>query len=245
MELHQRCILITGGTSGIGLELVRQLAPCNREIIVLARDQQKLDELQKSYPNVITYACALDQQGRLIAQLLKIRAMHTAISIVINNAAVQFPERYTDENFNFDSIAIEVATNLTAPLQICSIMLKPLIEHEKPAAFVNINSGLALFPKTSSAVYCATKAGLHNFSISLGYQLEKTPIKVIDVILPLVDTPMTKGRGSGKITAEQAAQEIIKGIKKGKAEIYVGKAKWLPLLMRIAPGLMKKIMKNA
>jgi uncharacterized oxidoreductase len=56
---------------------------------------------------------------------------------------------------------------------------------------------------------------------------------------------MTKGRGSGKITAEQAAQEIIKGIEKGKAEIYVGKAKWLPLLMRIAPGLMKKIMKNA
>jgi uncharacterized oxidoreductase len=245
MELHQRSILITGGTSGIGLALVRQLAPCNKGIIVLARDQQKLDALTVSYPNVIPYICALDQQHQLIEQLALICTRHPEISVVINNAAVQFPTRLTDEDFNIDSIATEVATNFTAPMQISSTMLKPLMAQKKSAAIVNINSGLAYFPKTGSAVYCATKAGLHNFSVSLGYQLERTKIKVMEVILPLVDTPMTQGRGSGKITAEQAVREIIKGIELDKTTIYVGKAKWIPLLTRLVPGVMAKIMKNA
>ena len=244
MELQERSILITGGTSGIGLALVEWLIADN-QVIVLARNQQKLNELKNHFPKVITYTCDLAQRDQLMTQLSIIYRLHPEISIVINNAAVQFSVRFTDDNSDINSIATEVATNLTAPLQICAAMLKPLMAQEKSAAIVNINSGLAYFPKTSSAVYCATKAGLHNFSISLGYQLELTKVKVINVILPLVDTRMTKGRGSGKISAEQAAQEIIKGIKRDQRTIHVGKTKWLPLLMRVAPGAIAKMMKTA
>lgn len=75
-----------------------------------------------------------------------------------------------------------------------------------------MSSGLALYPKTGAAVYCATKAALHSFSQSLRYQLEKTPVRVVEVILPLVETPMTEGRGRGKISAAQAVDAMVTGL---------------------------------
>jgi uncharacterized oxidoreductase len=107
-----------------------------------------------------------------------------------------------------------------------------------------INSGLALAPKTGSAVYCATKAAMNSFSQSLEYQLEETNIKVIQSFLPLVDTPMTKGRGTGKMSARQAAAKIIEGIQKGTNPTNIGKVKLLRLLLALWPGLARKIMKG-
>lgn len=244
MQLTNRSIFISGGTSGIGLALVQQLAPKNTHIIVLARNLQKLNLLTNQYANVSIYQCALEDTTQVQTTLQLIQHQHPNISVVINNAGMQSTARFLDENFCFDSIATETATNLIAPIQICSIMLPSLIALNTPAAIVNIGSGLALFPKIDSAVYCATKAGLHNFSQSLRYQLEQTPIKIIEALLPLVDTPMTQGRGSHKITAQQAASEIIDGIQNNKTEIYVGKTKWIPLLARISPWLIARLMKS-
>lgn len=256
MQLQDRAILITGGTSGIGLALVKQLAPRNKQIVVIARNKQKLDALSRSYSNLAAYPCALDNPGELLENISRIRKTHPDISIVINNAAVQFNQGLTgkknpdntdewNEKNNLDEIALEIATNLTAPITICALMVESLCALSEPTALVNIGSGLALFPKRDSAVYCATKAGLHNFSKSLGYQLEHTSIKVIDALLPLVDTPMTQGRTKQKLTAVDAATQIIDGIEQGKNRIYVGKTRWMPLIARISPSLMARIMKNA
>ena len=77
-----------------------------------------------------------------------------------------------------------------------------------------------------------------------GMLAQQTNVDVIEAVLPLVDTPMTAGRGNNKLTADDAAREIISGIHKGMHEIYVGKAKWLPLLMRLAPNMVKKMMRR-
>ena len=106
----------------------------------------------------------------------------------------------------------EVAINLMAPALLAHAVLPALRRHGKQAAIINISSGLAYLPKEQSALYCATKAGLSNFTQSLRYQLEQEGVLVSEVILPLVDTPMTKGRGMGKITAATAAQAILAGI---------------------------------
>ena len=94
-------------------------------------------------------------------------------------------------------------------------------------------------------MYCATKAALHSASQSLRYQLEKTQVRVAEVLLPLVDTAMTKGRGSGKITAEAAARDIITGMGTKRDEIYIGKARLLPPILRLAPGIVKKMLKGS
>lgn len=124
-------------------------------------------------------------------------------------------------------------------------MLLPLLLKESTSIILNINSGLALTPKASSAIYCATKAALNTFSISLRYQLETTNVKVFQAFLPLVDTIMTKGRGKGKISSEYAAAKLIKGIEKEIISNDIGKIKILRFLLRFWPKLAYKILKKS
>ncbi|MEO1574775.1 MAG: SDR family NAD(P)-dependent oxidoreductase, partial [Pseudomonadota bacterium] len=139
-------------------------------------------------------------------------------------------------------IAREINTNLTAPCLLVAHLL-PALDHGRDARIVNVNSGLALAPKTDSAVYCATKAGLDTFSQSLRYQLEGARVRVQQAFLPLVDTGMTAGRGQGKLSAEYAAQAILAGIKRGRQDHDVGKVRILRVLTRWLPGLARRIMK--
>lgn len=243
MKLQDRTILITGGTSGIGYALVKNLAAKNKAIVVIARNPIHLEKLKNEFPNVHTYKCSLSNKIDVEKTFSEIINNHPDISVVINNAGIQVTPTFLDKDFSFDSIENEITVNLTSPIWICALMLGPLLNLKAPAAIVNITSGLGLYPKKNSAVYCATKAGLRNFTKSFRYQLEETPIKVFEAIMPLVDTPMTHGRGKGKISPDDAAHAIISGIEDDDEEIYVGKAKLIPLMSRISPGLMAAIMK--
>lgn len=244
MELRNRKLLITGGTSGIGLALVQQLAARNCTLIVIARNTHRLHQLEQTHPNLVTFSCDLSQKSEVVRCISEITQRYPDISVVINNAAVQFTPHFTDSNFSFDSIEAEIAINLSAPIWIAALMIEPLRALDSPAALVNINSGLAISPKKSSAVYCATKAGLRHFSRALNYQLEATQVRVHNLVLPLVDTPMTQGRGKHKMTTQAAATAIIKGIESEQHEIYLGKSRWLPLIARISPGFLANIMKQ-
>ena len=79
---------------------------------------------------------------------------------------------------------------------------------------------------------------------SLRYQLEAQAIQVIEAILPMVATPMTQGRGSGKISAQAAAKAIIDSVNQGRDEVFVGKAKLIPVLARLAPSVARKILRG-
>lgn len=243
MKLQDRTLLITGGTSGIGYALVKKLASENKSIIVIARNPIHLEKVRNEISNVYTYKCSLSDKIDLEKTFSEIINNHPDISVVINNAGIQETPTFLDKDFSFDSIENEISINLASPIKICALMLGPLLNLKAPAAIVNITSGLGLYPKKNSAVYCATKAGLRNFTQSFRYQLEETPIKVFEAIMPLVDTPMTQGRGKGKISPDHAADAIIKGIENDDEEIYVGKAKLIPLVSRISPRLMAAIMK--
>ncbi len=242
MKLHQKTIVITGGTSGIGYEIVRQLHESNT-LIVIARNAEKLSHLKKTFPAIQTCPADLSKRTDIEAAANNILKQHKAIDVLINNAAVQYTPTFLSDDFSYESIAQEITLNFTAVCSLCYLLL-PALRHEKPAAIVNVSSGLALMPKTTSAVYCATKGAINIFSQSLRYQLEDTNINVLQAILPLVDTPMTEGRGAGKITAEKAAKQIIHGIKHNIEDHDIGKVKLLRLLMRLAPNVARNIMKK-
>ncbi|MCF6211402.1 MAG: SDR family NAD(P)-dependent oxidoreductase [Gammaproteobacteria bacterium] len=243
MKLLDRTLLITGGTSGIGEALVQQLAQQNIGLVIIARNSAKLKKLAEQFSNIHPYRCSLASKVDVEKTMGEITDNHPDISVVINNAGIQVTPTFLDSDFDRNGIDNEITINLTAPIWICALMLGNMLDLKAPAAFVNITSGLALFPKKNSAVYCASKAGLRNFSRSLRYQLEETQISVHEAILPLVDTPMTEGRGKGKMSVMQTARAIIKGIENNREEIYVGKARLIPLLARISPSLMGTIMK--
>lgn len=239
-----RTILLTGGTSGIGLALLKQLHSQGHRLLVVARNQNRLLHLQAEHERITTYKCDLASRLQVESLTTDISEKHADLSIIINNAGIQYTPTLLDEDFNFDSIEHEATVNLLSPVWLSALLLPTLLQNNMSSSIVNISSGLIFAPKTNSAIYCATKAAIHSFSQSLRNQLSQTNILTQEVILPLVDTAMTKGRGSNKLSADEAARQIIKGIKKEDLEIYVGKAKLLPGLMRLAPSIVKRIMRE-
>lgn len=241
MRVVGKHIVITGGTSGIGLELVKQLRDSN-EISVLARPSPGLEKLRNDIEDISVIEADLANLRSVEDAADTLAKSDKAIDILINNAAVQYTPHFLGDEFRLETIKREIDINFTSVCTLIYLLLPSLLKAD-PSVILNVNSGLALAPKTSSAVYCATKGALNIFSQSLAHQLEDTNISVKQVFLPLVDTAMTEGRGKGKLSAERAASEIIKGLSASRSETDIGKVKVLRVVQRLSPGLAARIMK--
>lgn len=244
MRLKHQTIVVTGATSGIGRALTMKLAKGgDNTVLAVGRNLERLAALGET-PGVLPMACDLTSKGEVIALGAEIEKRDLPVSVLINCAGVQFTPKFTDADFSFSAIEREITANFTSAAWLISLLLPRLMTHGGDSAIVNVTSGLAIYPKTSSAIYSASKAAMHSLSQALRYQLERTPVQVTEILLPLVDTPMTEGRGTGKITPGQAADAILRGVEKGQDEVYVGKAGLIPILNRISPALLKRILKN-
>jgi len=242
MKVNNKRIVITGGTSGIGYEMTKCLY-ANNEVIVISRSINKLNKLSQEFDGITTYQADLSKAEDIETVAGLIIKRFESIDILINNAAVQYTPAFIDDEFLYKSIAYEIAVNFTSICSLTYLLLPALLHHEK-AVIMNVNSGLALAPKTSSAIYCATKGALNIFSQSLRYQLENTNISIQQAFLELVDTSMAKGRGKNKMSPEAAAKQIIRGIERNIQDHDIGKVKLLRLLLRIAPSIAQRIMKK-
>ncbi|MDF1736789.1 MAG: SDR family NAD(P)-dependent oxidoreductase [Minwuia sp.] len=242
MKLSKRRIVLTGGTSGIGRELALLLAADN-QVVVLARETTRSMQLQAEVPDIgmehvdLSVPEEVEAVGRRLAG-------GPALDGLINCAALQNTPVLASPDFDLASIRREMDINLTAVCLLCATLLPALLTRQ--AAFImNINSGLGLVPKTDSAVYCATKGGLNIFTQSLRNQLADTNVRVQQVLLPLVDTPMTHGRTATKLDARDVARQILKAVEAGTEDTDVGKVRLLRILNRVAPSIAHRIMQGA
>lgn len=241
MKLLNNKILITGGTSGIGLEMGIRLKELGNYVIVVGQDRSKLDNVNRIH-GLDVYQCDLVKEEQVKGLIEAVEKQHPDINILINNAGVQYNYSFKEEVCP-ENISHEVEVNLNAVMKLCAMFI-PVLMRNKEGAIVNISSGLALSPKKSAPVYCATKAGVHMFSKALRYQLEDSHIKVFEVLPPLVDTPMTANRGVSKISTEKLVDEFLVGLENNRFEMNIGKVKLLKLMHRISPTLAYRILKN-
>lgn len=88
---------------------------------------------------------------------------------------------------------------------------------------MNVSSGLAFAPMAAAPIYCATKAALHSFTISLRYQLIKSSIEVIEIVPPMVNTNLGGiGLHANAVSPEEFTEGVFQGLKEGKPEIGYG-----------------------
>ena len=245
MKLRGNKLIITGATRGIGLALTDALHQDNI-IIAVARNTKRLEELKQSYPNIETITCDLANQKSIDAFVKEISSNHLDANVLINNAGIQvnfYDYSFGQEPEKLQQVKEEIQINFTAIVEL-TFRLIPLLMQNANAAIVNVSSGLALAPKKSAPVYCGTKAAVHIFTKSLRYQYENTHLKIFEIIPPLVDTDMTKGRGKGKLSPEALAKQFVKAFQTDRYEINIGKTKLLRIIQRISPSLADKILKN-
>lgn len=235
-------VLVTGGTRGIGRALVTELAARGAKVWATGRSRASVEGSASELPTVHWHACDV-ARSEARAQIREI-VEHEAITIVIHNAGIQELRNFTgdpaDESF---SHADEIAINLLAPIDISRDIL-PALRQQRQPAIVFITSGLALAPKQSSPVYCATKSGLRFFAKALRAQMQTHgwPVRIVEALPPIVDTDMTRGRGSRKMSADDVARKVLDGLAAGRDEIYVGASRLLKLVMRLSPALGERIM---
>ena len=244
MKTSGNTVLITGGSSGIGLALAQRFLELNNQVIITGRDAQKLEAIRQKHPQMGIFAGDLTLTATQKALVAWLEANYPTLNILVNNAAVQYNYLFTDETDQSQQISYEIATNLTAPI-ILTHSLLPLLRKNPQSAVVNVSSGLFLSPKKSASVYCATKAAIHSFSCTLRYQLEEQGMRVFEIIPSLVDTPMTQGRGKNKITSEALVDEFLDCFQRDRFEIYIGKAKLLKWLHRFIPSVASRLLKNS
>jgi uncharacterized oxidoreductase len=138
------------------------------------------------------------------------------------------------------AIVCEIATNLTAPILLTRRLL-PLLQRSHSPMILMVTSGYALLPAERAPTYSATKAGLRSFTQALRYQLADTGIRVVETLPPLVDTPSTVALQRTKMAPAAVVDATLRAIAQGRVEIFVGEVRWLPLLMRIAPGFAARL----
>ena len=243
MKLTGNKILITGGSSGIGLALAKHFLSLKNKVIITGRSKEKLLQIKNEFPTVDFFCGDLSDRNTLDRLVLFVEQQHSDINVLINNAAVQYNYDFMDEPELTYKIDYEISVNLAAPIKLTALLL-PLLLKNSNSAIVNVSSGLFIAPKKSASVYCATKSAIHSYSQTLRYQLENTEIKVFEIIPALIDTPMTEGRGKSKLSPEKLVEEFMYNFRNDKYENYIGKTKLLKLINRLFPKLAHRIMKN-
>lgn len=242
MDLKNSTILITGGTSGIGLELVRQLTKQGATILITGRKLDALNETKKQFPNVHIFQSDVSNPND-IEQLYKaVIQQFPKLNIIINNAGLMRLIDLQDSSLSLDNINQEIATNLTGTVQMVHQFLPHLVK-QKSAAIVNVSSGIAFMSYSVAPIYSATKAGVRAYTQALRLQLEDTNVKVFEMIPPGVNTNLQNDwaitpNPSMMMSVEQMVSVAIKGLQNDKKELKPFAINLIKIASRVAPGLL-------
>ena len=242
MELKNSTILITGGTSGIGLEFLRQLSLSSvSQIIITGRDTVKLDETKRQFPAIHTIKSDVSEPQDIEKLYQEVTQKFPALNIIINNAGIMKNLNLQDTSIKLEHITDEVDINLSGTIRMVHRFL-PHLKLQSSAAIINISSGLAFIPLPISPVYSAAKAGIHAYTQVLRLQLKNTNIKIFEVAPPSTDTPLQDafsdidmGSSASIMKVDEMVTESIKGILNDRLEILPGMSKALKLMGRVAP----------
>jgi uncharacterized oxidoreductase len=238
MQINGKTILVTGGTDGIGLQLIHQLRAKGATIITSGRNAQRVAAAQAEGFEVI----AADLSAQEGVDTLLAGVAGRAIDILVNNAGVG-----SDHDFR-ESAAIDLVDNdacifinLNVPIHLITHLM-PMLKSRPEAMIVNVTSGLAIAPRAGGPIYCATKAGLRSYTMALRAQLAGTNVHVVEALPPVVETKMTAGRSSAKMPAPDCAAAFIRGMEVNATDINVGQVKLLKLVHSVSPALARRIM---
>lgn len=188
MKLSGHTVLVTGGASGIGFAFAKRFLAEGNEVIICGRREDKLREAQAAHPSLHTRVCDVadpEQRRQLAAWAVK---EFPKLDVLVNNAGIQQWLKLTDD-IDWTTCHNEIAINLEAPIHL-SLLFLPHLRNQQQPAIVNISSGLAFVPLAATPVYSATKAAIRSLTLSLRQQLAATPIEVIEIAPPAVNTDL-------------------------------------------------------
>ena len=242
MKLENKRILITGGGSGIGLELARRLGEAN-DVVIAGRTTSKLHAARAGNPRLRPVQLDVTSEDSARELIESIESDLGGLDLLVNNAGVMRGGELTAAD-TATTTTEELEVNLGGAIRMTRLAL-PLLKAAPQAGIVFISSAVAVTAVPHLSVYAATKAGVHSFARSLRAELADTSIRVFEALPPVVDTEMTRDLDVGKVPPSAVAKAVIAGITRGKEQIPIARVRLLVVMARIAPGIADGIVQRA
>lgn len=236
--MMKQVVLITGGTAGIGLGLAEACMRRGDEVVVCGRSELALEHFARTYPHALAIRADVTDRAARSAMLHRIAERYGRLDVLINNAGTFVERNFSTALDVTQDLEQEVALNLTAPIALTGEVL-----HRWPAlqAIVFVTSGYALVSPTRAPTYGAVKAGLHGFAEGLRRQLAPKGTHVLELIPPMVDTRMNANVTGKKLSTAEVAAVTLKALERRQPMALPGQTRWLPMLLRIAPDTIKRM----
>jgi uncharacterized oxidoreductase len=234
----KQVVLITGGTSGIGLGLAEAFMSQGASVAVCARAEAGLEGFSRAHPDALAIQADVTIAQARTTLLDAVADRFGRLDVLINNAGTLIERDFAAGADATRDLEQEIALNLTAPIQLTGEVLNrwPAI-----TAIVFVTSGYALVSPTRAPTYGAVKAGLHGFAEGLRRQLAARGTHVLEVLPPLVDTPSTAHVTKKKISTAEVAAVTLEALAMRRPMALPGEARLLPMMLRIAPGTIKRV----
>lgn len=226
-----QAVLITGGTSGIGLSLAESFLEEGASVAVCGRSQAALDRFGRDHPEALAVQADVTVPEARAAMLDAVTERFGRLDVLINNAGT-----FVERDFAADDATValdeEIDLNLTAPIHLTGEALR---RWPSPAAIVFVTSGFALVSPTRAPTYGAVKAGLHGFAEGLRRQLAPRGTHVLEVLPPTTDTPMNAGAAGPKLPPAEVAAVTLRALRQRRPMALPGRTRLMPTMLRIAP----------
>jgi len=228
MKTSDNTILITGGGSGIGEALAHRWHDAGNRVIVSGRRREALEQAIAGRANMHAVEMDVADPASIAAGVAQILADHPGLNVLVNNAGIMRFEALGRSRDLADAEAT-VATNLLGPIRLTDALIDHLAR-QPDAAIVNLTSGLAFVPMVDTPTYCATKAAVHSYTVSLREAL-KGRVEVIELAPPAVQTGLTPGQATrpGYQPLAQFADEAFALLtaQPTPPEVLVERVRWL------------------
>jgi 3-dehydrosphinganine reductase len=237
-SLRDQHVLITGGSSGIGLALARQVVAAGARVSLIARDPGKLAAaqaaIQAGNPGAVVgvYPADVARQAEVIAALAQAEKAQGAVDVLITSAGVARPGYF--EDLPVAVFEQTMAVNYFGTLYPLKSLV-PAMRRRGRGAVVLMSSGAGLFGLFGYTSYCPSKFALRGLAEALRAELEGTGVRIMIVYPPDTDTPMLADEnlakpietraitaGGGLWTADAVARLTLDGLARGRFSVTPG-----------------------
>ena len=246
MKIKGKNVIITGGASGVGKELTKQMLKlgCNvASIDINAENLEKLKEELNS-KRLRTYVVDMGNVESIKEFRENYKKDYSDVDIIINNAGIIQPFVKVEE-LDDKTINKVMNVNFFGPVNLIRFFMEDLTKDRSEQYIVNVASMGGFFPFPGQTIYGASKAALKIFTEGLYAELEKTNVRVMIVLPGAMNTNITTNSNVNidtdsssasfkMLEADEAAAQIIKGIEKNKFKLFLGSdSKFLKFLYKL------------
>lgn len=222
------------------MALAKAFAREGASVVVTGRNPERRASVAESAPGIDGVVCDVTDHDQVEA----LRERMTAgggLDVLVNCAGVMLFFDVTTR-FPLERQLQEVAIDVAGPMRMVDVFLPDLLL--RPSTIINVSSGLAWVPYAEAPVYSGAKAFIHAWTISLRHQLKGSSVRVVEILPPIVDTPLAQGLNPSfsRMPLDDLVAAVMAGLRRGHEEIAPGQAKGLKWLSRIAPPLSFRLL---